>query len=149
MKTETTETTAPVTMTAYNLRQEVVENNPHSKFFSPENMRAHGDTMSNYGVRSAGRNDEVWELYRKRPVRPRGLRITVQTSAYFCKSTYQMRWAYHYDCFAESLSAAESWGWTNWLDDVDDDTDPQTIDAAEADALDHLESVGKVVIMPD
>ena len=133
-----------MTMTAYNLRQEYIENNPNGKFFTPENMAHMGDSMDNYGVRSAGRNDEAWELYRKRPVNG-----GIQTSAYFCKTTYQMRWAYHYDCFAESLSAAETWGWTNWLDDVDDDTDPQTIDAAEADALDHLESVGKVVIMPD
>lgn len=133
-----------MTMTAYNLRQEYIENNPNGKFFSLENMAHMGDSMANYGVRSVGRGDEVWELYRKRPVNG-----GTQTSAYFCKTTYQMRWAYHYDCFAESLSAAETWGWTNWLDDVDDDTDPQTIDAAEADALDHLESTGKVVIMPD
>jgi len=133
-----------MTMTANNLRQEYIENNPEGKFFTPANMAFFGDSMANYGVRSAGRGDDVWELYRKRPVNG-----GQQTSAYFCKDTFKIRHAYHYDCFAESLSAAETWGWTNWLDDVDDDTDPQTIDAAEADALDHLESVGKVVIMPD
>ena len=52
---------------------------------------------------------------------------------------------YVYECFGETLSFAESLGWVDWLDDVDDDTDPDTIDAAEGDAIDYIESKGYVV----
>ena len=71
--------------------------NPH--FFTRSTMAFFGDTMANYGVRSATVttsewvNDEptervvtveCWELYRKRPVK-HGLR----SSAYFAKDTYK------------------------------------------------------------
>lgn len=68
-------------------------------FFDRQSMRFFGDTMKNYGVRSAtirthydengnyvgkdGVEVEVWELYRKRPVK-HGL----QSSAYFDKKTF-------------------------------------------------------------
>ena len=53
---------------------------------------------------------------------------------------------YTYECFGETLSFAESLGWVDWLDDVDDDTDPQTIDEAEADALDFIRAAGYTVV---
>ena len=53
---------------------------------------------------------------------------------------------YKYECFGETLSFAESLGWVDWLDDVDDDTDPQTIDEAEADALDFIRASGYTVV---
>jgi hypothetical protein len=69
-----------------------------SNFFSRESMKFFGDTMANYGVRSAtvtsnydaagnwsdnGESIEVWELYRRRPVK-HGLK----NSAYFSKADY-------------------------------------------------------------
>ena len=53
---------------------------------------------------------------------------------------------YKYECFGETLSFAESLGWVDWLDDVDDDSDPQTIDEAEADALDFIRAAGYTVV---
>ena len=53
---------------------------------------------------------------------------------------------YKHECFGETLSFAESLGWVDWLDDVDDDTDPQTIDEAEADALDFIRAAGYTVV---
>ena len=53
---------------------------------------------------------------------------------------------YKYECFGETLNFAESLGWVDWLDDVDDDTDPQTIDEAEADALDFIRAAGYTVV---
>jgi hypothetical protein len=63
-------------------------------------MKFFGDTMRNYGVRSAvvlsnydaegnyvqgqGVSVEVWELYRKRPVK-----LGVKSSAYFAKDDYR------------------------------------------------------------
>ena len=46
-----------------------------------------------------------------------------------------------YQCLGETFSKAESLGWENPLDkaEVTDDTDPQTIDAAEEAALDFIE----------
>ena len=69
-------------------------------FFTRETMRFFGDTMGNYGVRDGGTMPshwddtgcnysenphiiEVWELYRKHPVK-HGL----QASAYFDKKTF-------------------------------------------------------------
>ena len=73
---------------------------PESYFFDHKTMRFFGDTMRNYGVRSAtvpyhwdetGNNYletprmvEAWELYRKRAVNG-GLK----SSAYFCKQTFR------------------------------------------------------------
>lgn len=75
---------------------ECTGNNPH--FFDRKTMKFWGDTMSNYGVRSTvvlaqfneegeynpqGYKTEVWELYRKSPVKH-----GVNKSAYFRKSNY-------------------------------------------------------------
>lgn len=78
-----------------------VENTGHEPyFFDRQTMRYFGDTMKNYSVRSAvirtvydadgnytnaeGVKLEVWELYRKLPVR-HGLK----ESAYFDKTTFR------------------------------------------------------------
>lgn len=78
-----------------------VEQGQDRFFFTREAMRFFGDTMRNYGVRDGGkipyhwddegnnyteepRTIEVWELYRKHPVK-HGLR----DSAYFNKKTYE------------------------------------------------------------
>jgi hypothetical protein len=71
-------------MTASNLKQEYLEHNPGGFFFSRATMKFFGDTMRNYGVRSAGGDDQFWELYRKRPVKNGH-----QSSAYFCKETFR------------------------------------------------------------
>jgi len=63
-----------------------------SHFFDRENMKFFGDTMTNYGVRSAviktytGETAICWELYRKRPVK-----YGLKTSAYFDKRTFEQR----------------------------------------------------------
>ena len=60
-----------------------------SVFFSRDSMKFHGDTMRNYGVRTATvetwseGTKEVWELYRRRPVHGS------QSSAYFDKETFK------------------------------------------------------------
>lgn len=75
-------------------------------FFSPKTMRVFGDTMSNYGVRSAvitveydangnwmdGKTEaiEVWELYRKRAVNG-----NLRKSAYFDKQVFCQRSPIH------------------------------------------------------
>tara|TARA_R100000005_G_scaffold47098_1_gene22472 strand:- start:116 stop:337 length:222 start_codon:yes stop_codon:yes gene_type:complete len=63
----------------------------------------------------------------------------------FIQQGENMLKTYVYECFGETLSFAESLGWVDWLDDVDDDTDPDTIDAAEADAIDYIESKGYTI----
>lgn len=90
-------------MKASELKQQVIEHGHEPFFFSPKTMKAFGDTMSNYGVRSAtieveygtdgdylgdGKSEkvEVWELYRKRPVNG-GL----TSSAYFDKVEFCQR----------------------------------------------------------
>jgi hypothetical protein len=87
-------------MNASELKYQLEARNTETHFFSRENMKFAGDTMRNYGVRSAtirtnynaageyvgkdgGIDMEVWELYRKRPVK-HGL----QSSAYFDKQTF-------------------------------------------------------------
>ena len=50
-------------------------------FFTRKTMDFFGDTMKNFGCRSAGDN---WELYRKRPVK-HGLK----TSHFFNKQTFK------------------------------------------------------------
>jgi len=62
-----------------------------SNYFGRNSMKFFGDTMSNYGCRTAEIRfvgttvaKEVWELYRKRPVK-HGL----QDSVYFEKETYK------------------------------------------------------------
>jgi len=78
-----------------------VEQGPDRFFFTRDTMRFFGDTMRNYGVRDGGeipyhwddegenysetpRTIEVWELYRRHPVR-HGQTV----SAYFDKRTYR------------------------------------------------------------
>lgn len=88
-------------MTPSELKNRVGCSRHDGHFFSRGNMRFAGDTMRNYGVRSAtisalgqtivgGRYQpetvEVWELYRKRPVK-HGL----SSSAYFDKQTFTQR----------------------------------------------------------
>lgn len=86
-------------MTPSRLKYELENSGSNSHFFSRENMKFSGDTMRNYGVRSAvirtnynadgawmgkdGIDLEVWELYRRRPVK-HGLKA----SAYFAKGTF-------------------------------------------------------------
>ncbi len=61
-----------------------------SNFFSRDSMKFFGDTIRNYGVRSNTVSTydlecvDVWELYRKHPVK-----MGLQTSAYFSKSTFE------------------------------------------------------------
>ncbi len=57
-----------------------------SHFFTRSTMKFFGDTMRNYGVRSAG---DYWELYRKKPVK-HGL----HKSAYFDKKTLNRVYIY-------------------------------------------------------
>ena len=78
-----------------------VEQGEDRFFFTRDTMRFFGDTMKNYGVRDGGtlpyhwddtgnhyseepRTIEVWELFRKRPVK-HGL----TDSAYFDKRTFK------------------------------------------------------------
>ncbi len=86
-------------MTPSELKYHVEQSTDTSFFFTRNTMRFFGDTMSNYGVRSAtiktnwddngnwvsdnGRIVEVWELYRKHPVK-HGLK----SSTYFDKVTF-------------------------------------------------------------
>jgi hypothetical protein len=66
-------------MTVLELRHLYERNNPGGHFFDRETMRFFGDTMSNFGVRDGGEVNtltekgiekaEVWELYRRRPVK--------------------------------------------------------------------------------
>lgn len=73
--------------------------NVKGNFFSRESMRFFGDSMKNYGVRSAtvksnydlngewsddGVSVEAWELYRKNPVK-----FWIKSSAYFSKLTFE------------------------------------------------------------
>jgi hypothetical protein len=66
-------------MTASDLKHLYECNNPEGHFFDHDTMRFFGDTMCNFGVRDGGKvlsitangieEVEVWELYRKRPVK--------------------------------------------------------------------------------
>ena len=75
-------------MTASELKYLTRETSPY--FLTRETMKFFGDTMRNYGVRSAvietraGKNVDVWELYRKSSVK-HGL----SKSSYFNKDTYE------------------------------------------------------------
>lgn len=78
-------------MRASELKAKVESANEDSKFFSRGNMRFAGDTMSNFGVRGPlpfvthlGDRIQVYELYRRRPVKE-GLR----SSAYFNADTFR------------------------------------------------------------
>lgn len=75
-------------MTPSELKYQTVQTEPY--FFDRKTMKFFGDSMRNYGVRSAviktreKENVEVWELYRKSPVK-HGL----VKSAYFDKQTFK------------------------------------------------------------
>jgi hypothetical protein len=69
----------------------LVENSGRAPyFFDRKSMGFFGDTMRNYGVCSAtvethdGERVEVWELYRRRPVK-----FGLKDSAYFNKATFE------------------------------------------------------------
>ncbi len=61
-----------------------------SFFFERSSMKFFGDTMANYGVRSAvvssysQENVDCWELYRHRPVK-----CDLHNSAYFARDNYR------------------------------------------------------------
>ena len=78
-------------MTPYELKDKVESTRSTSKFFCRENMKFAGDTMRNYGVGRATIQTwtdpepiEVWELYRKKPVK-----CGLMNSAYFRKETFE------------------------------------------------------------
>ena len=81
------------TLTVAGLRQRITDANTETHYFSRENMRFAGDTMSNYAVSKpqviATYHGEaaVYELRRKHPVK-HGL----QSSAYFDAETFTQRW---------------------------------------------------------
>ena len=64
-----------------------------SNFFSRATMKFFGDTMRNYGTRTAtittfdGEQVECWEMYRIRPVKH-----NLTSSAYFDKKTFERRY---------------------------------------------------------
>ncbi len=76
-------------MTASELKYYIEQSGNAPFFFVRKTMKFFGDTMRNYGVRSAvvdtwtQQGVEVWELYRRKPVK-HGL----QKSAYFDKKTF-------------------------------------------------------------
>ena len=78
-------------MTPSELKANIRKHDLDSHFFDRKTMKFFGDTMRNYGVRRAEiitYGDplpvEVWELYRKKPVR-RG----IKSSAFFRVSDFQ------------------------------------------------------------
>ena len=87
-------------MTPSELKYHIESSGHESYFFTRKTMSFFGDTIKNYGVRSEiircyydsegvyigteGVDVEVWELYRKRPVK-HGLK----ESAYFDKTTFK------------------------------------------------------------
>lgn len=87
-------------MNASELKYHVENSGGESYFFDRKTMKFFGDTMRNFGVRSAvvrsnydvdgnwsseeGVDVECWELYRKRPVK-----CGNKSSAYFDKATFK------------------------------------------------------------
>jgi hypothetical protein len=87
-------------MTSSELKYLIMEYNPDAHFFDAKTMKFFGDTMRNFGTRSAtirtnydasgnftiheGQEVEVWELYRRRPVK-HGLK----SSHFFDKAAFQ------------------------------------------------------------
>ena len=67
-------------MNASELKYQVEQAGTCEHFFTRKTMKFFGDTMQNYGVRSAG---DVWELYRRRAVK-----CGLKNSAYFDKVTF-------------------------------------------------------------
>jgi hypothetical protein len=80
-------------MTAARLKQEVENRGTSSHFFTRSTMRYFGDTMANYGVKTApvtvcrydGTTAECWELFRRKAVQPSGL----SSSAFFDINTFE------------------------------------------------------------
>ena len=86
-------------MTPSDLKYHIEQANTETHFFSRKTMKFFGDSMRNYGVRSAtvktnydaageyvgkdGVSLECWELYRKQPVK-----CGISGSAYFDKQTF-------------------------------------------------------------
>ncbi len=77
-------------MTPSELKLQLERRGTETHFFSRRNMAFSGDTMRNYGVRSAviktnsgEENVECWEVYRRHPVK-HGL----SSSAFFRKDDY-------------------------------------------------------------
>lgn len=76
-------------MTASELKANYEYHNPNGYFFTRRTMAFFGDKMANYGVRRtsivnhSGESVDVYELYRRRPVK-HGL----QDSAYFTVDTF-------------------------------------------------------------
>lgn len=79
-------------MTPSELKYHVESTGREAHFFTRKTMKFFGDTMRNYGVRRTTIDTwtedgvEVWELYRKRPVK-HGL----TASAYFEVNTFTRR----------------------------------------------------------
>ena len=72
-------------MTPSELKTNVLANDPNSHYFDRRTMQFFGDTMRNYGVRKTEiEGVDVWELYRKRPVK-HGL----ESSAFFRATDFQ------------------------------------------------------------
>ena len=54
---------------------------------------------------------------------------------------------FNYECLGETFSFAESLGWKCPLYEITDETDPDTIDDAEADALEYISRRGFLINM--
>lgn len=80
-------------MTPSELKRNIERNNPESLFFSRGGMSHGGDTMRNYGVRTAkvmvaGSEKEVWELYRRQAT-PQGYTRSVYWDTVTFKVVYK------------------------------------------------------------
>jgi hypothetical protein len=77
-------------MNASELKYQIEQTGREQYFFDRKTMRFFGDTMRNFGVRSAtvtgfdGKPVECWELYRRRAVKHGN-----DKSAYFSKADYR------------------------------------------------------------
>ena len=77
-------------MTPSELKAMIEAKDTANHFFTRKTMKFHGDTMANYGVAEtvidtwSENNVEVYELYRKRPVK-----FGIWSSAYFRKDTLE------------------------------------------------------------
>jgi hypothetical protein len=80
-------------MTPARLKYEVENRGTSSHFFTRSTMRYFGDTMANYGVKTApvkvcrydGTTADCWELFRRKAVQPSGL----SSSAFFEINTFE------------------------------------------------------------
>lgn len=79
-------------MNASQLKKKILKADPENHFFDYKTMRFFGDTMRNFGVKETvintwtGDKVEVYELYRKNPVR-----TGLKASHYFDKKTFERR----------------------------------------------------------